>query len=112
MVYFETFERGVWPRLELVSILVLMDGVLRAGKSGVMMYAVCSFNPCSNGWCTSRGHDPFSAGVLKSFNPCSNGWCTSSAPPEGQPTQPEGVSILVLMDGVLRAECVSEMGVF
>ena len=36
------------------------------------------------------------------FNPCSNGWCTSRDRPQAKRTGLNGVSILVLMDGVLR----------
>ena len=42
--------------------------------------------------------------LRRSFNPCSNGWCTSSLLPITLGSAVTGVSILVLMDGVLRAQ--------
>ena len=43
------------PSLSIcVSILVLMDGVLRAVTVSLPNFSPPSFNPCSNGWCTSR----------------------------------------------------------
>ena len=54
-----------------------MDGVLRDGSEILALVPVASFNPCSNGWCTSSCSD-FEA------------------------MKAEHVSILVLMDGVLR----------
>ena len=62
-----------------VSILVLMDGVLRDGRQSITSLHNGCFNPCSNGWCTSS--------ILGAISE----W------PDA------GVSILVLMDGVLRA---------
>ena len=86
-----------------VSILVLMDGVLRGLHDVRSAFPSNCFNPCSNGWCTSSPQEGLHCcpcdrvsilvlmdGVLrgeknlfftifpKSFNPCSNGWCTSS----------------------------------
>jgi len=86
-----------------VSILVLMDGVLRGSTPTLNEAYEYSFNPCSNGWCTSSFfHENLHSGwfsvsilvlmdgVLRDagkpdagkpplrFNPCSNGWCTSS----------------------------------
>ena len=86
-----------------VSILVLMDGVLRAPGGEPHHKRNQRFNPCSNGWCTSsflwrgRWEDP-----QRSFNPCSNGWCTSRARTAETESGERTVSILVLMDGVLR----------
>ena len=61
-----------------VSILVLMDGVLRAVRFIFLFLIQRSFNPCSNGWCTSSFyHFARSTPSIRSFNPCSNGWCTS-----------------------------------
>ena len=40
-------------KLTHVSILVLMDGVLRGFSPHRMRGCDGSFNPCSNGWCTS-----------------------------------------------------------
>ena len=37
-----------------VSILVLMDGVLRVPSFFSTTFQSSGFNPCSNGWCTSR----------------------------------------------------------
>ena len=78
MVYFERFIVVIDITSHIVSILVLMDGVLRASKraeshknqevsilvlmDGVLREAYPTaaaaptrrFNPCSNGWCTSR----------------------------------------------------------
>ena len=39
---------------------------------------------------------------LSGFNPCSNGWCTSSEKSRTHKNRVSFVSILVLMDGVLR----------
>ena len=89
-----------------------MDGVLRAIGGDLNLTVTGSFNPCSNGWCTSRfGQQDLLKdrhgvsilvlmdGVLRvplhkdvmpaagSFNPCSNGWCTSSD--DGKKTYPE-----------------------
>ena len=55
-----------------------MDGVLREISISNPSVSMGCFNPCSNGWCTSR-----SAGVVY--------W-----------KRHREVSILVLMDGVLR----------
>ena len=44
-----------------VSILVLMDGVLRGGHFRPQEASRIRFNPCSNGWCTSR--KPFAPGT-------------------------------------------------
>ena len=41
-------------RTPCVSILVLMDGVLREIAQETKMRGLVGFNPCSNGWCTSR----------------------------------------------------------
>ena len=63
----------------IVSILVLMDGVLRASENTASNSSSGCFNPCSNGWCTSRAETAEkSEQTYRSFNPCSNGWCTSS----------------------------------
>ena len=63
------------------------------------------FNPCSNGWCTSSMTKEQREALLKNgFNPCSNGWCTSSLTKQQTRPRSRTVSILVLMDGVLRAE--------
>ena len=40
----------------------------------------------------------------KCFNPCSNGWCTSSPGTLRPGYEGRNVSILVLMDGVLRVD--------
>ena len=80
MVYFEIAKKLQLKILSEVSILVLMDGVLRAESVAEMFHRKRSFNPCSNGWCTSSRE----IGI---------------APP----TRLYIVSILVLMDGVLRA---------
>ena len=110
-----------------VSILVLMDGVLRELVGIHKKPYLSSFNPCSNGWCTSRFltkphfragwcFNPCSNGWCTSslsfirragdltlcFNPCSNGWCTSRGQQHRQYVCDDSVSILVLMDGVLR----------
>ena len=67
------------PYLNKVSILVLMDGVLRGEEPDAQESCFICFNPCSNGWCTSS-----------SKRRCQGGNGVK-------------VSILVLMDGVLRA---------
>ena len=78
MVYFEIHSLYDSSATNIVSILVLMDGVLRESEVPKLLPYMFGFNPCSNGWCTSR-------------------------PPElSLPEQTYMVSILVLMDGVLR----------
>ena len=54
MVYFETLAFQEKEGISEVSILVLMDGVLRAALKEVLAALRQGFNPCSNGWCTSR----------------------------------------------------------
>ena len=50
-----------------VSILVLMDGVLRVRPSGREVMPVLSFNPCSNGWCTSSAAGIWMAAPISAF---------------------------------------------
>ena len=87
-----------------VSILVLMDGVLRGQYILTMAGPSNRFNPCSNGWCTSRARCLWLRWAWRCFNPCSNGWCTSSCMAFFCFNILDLVSILVLMDGVLRAD--------
>ena len=95
---------GAKESVRKVSILVLMDGVLRAIEKEPDYKLFLSFNPCSNGWCTSRQARSFALwasaevsilvlmdGVLRVFERF------------GLMIYPDEVSILVLMDGVLRA---------
>ena len=55
-----------------------MDGVLRGSRGFLKLLKELSFNPCSNGWCTSSAFGLNVSGLFFGFNPCSNGWCTSS----------------------------------
>ena len=98
----------------VVSILVLMDGVLRAlmrirARERLFSFNPCSngwctsscsgnaaplsrngcFNPCSNGWCTSRMKKTPQRTLRGSFNPCSNGWCTSRGSVRSELREPE-----------------------
>ena len=91
------------PHRNLVSILVLMDGVLRGEEPDAQESCFICFNPCSNGWCTSScNHGVIIRRLQQRFNPCSNGWCTSRFATVGLAFAYKKVSILVLMDGVLR----------
>ena len=54
MVYFESGNYRGFLKRPGVSILVLMDGVLRVDWPARRPARKESFNPCSNGWCTSR----------------------------------------------------------
>ena len=88
MVYFELLFRCISDGSTLVSILVLMDGVLRVLFT-MKNILLC---PC--------------------FNPCSNGWCTSSREALQQCNYKNTVSILVLMDGVLRVNIAVVLRIF
>ncbi len=85
-----------------VSILVFLDGALKACMPFSSFPLFFSFNPCFSGW---RSESCVICGVLvttnASFNPCFSGWRSESR------LQPSGpglslVSILVFLDGALK----------
>ena len=93
---------GPMGKYKVVSILVLMDGVLRAEKGAELKrLQVVSILVLMDGVLRDDDEPETKLGG-GSFNPRSNGWCTSSATKTVKKIIPSAVSILVLMDGVLR----------
>ena len=119
-------EKYVFSR---VSILVLMDFILRHLAGGVNAFGHTSFNPCFNGFhsptvtvlpfialklvmcfnpCFNGFHSPTISAPSKQvapnlrFNPCFNGFHSPTRPHRYNCVIKHQVSILVLMDFILR----------
>ena len=68
--------RTIMSKLNAVSILVLLDDAYRLPDLRIKRSIICSFNPCSSGWCLPALPDlRIRRSIICSFNPCSSGWC-------------------------------------
>ena len=74
----ESYRSGSEDRSSRVSILVLMEWLLKVQPQNSLVYFLSGFNPCSDGMASESSVQVLCSMIDFGFNPCSDGMASES----------------------------------